>query len=893
MKLKSLFMALLAAAVSFVACENQEDPNDQPAGITVTPTELTFEEAEGSQSVEVTATRNWNASTTAEWVKVSVPSGEASLKPQSVSISVLANTGHDREADVTFSIGLAKALVKVVQKGPQGVIDNGKGTKESPYTVAGVVDYVNSLGADVESPIKVYVKGKISSVTTTFEASGTYGNASFDMVDEDGSTVIFKAFQTYYMGNRKWKSGDKDVKAGDEVIIFGPVVNYKGNTPETEGKGASFVYSLNGESNGGDEQGQGGDETMAEAKGAGTEADPFNVSAAIAKAKEVGQTASTEYYYIKGKVKEVTDQFAAQYGNATFTMVDEGYTAVFTAYRILYFGNKKWTSGGKTLNAGDEVVICAQIVNYKGNTPETNQGGAYLYSLNGDKGNSGTGGEETYAEAKGTGTQADPFNVAAAIAKAKEVGETASSDAYYIKGKVGEVTEQFGAQYGNATFTMVDEGYTAVFTAFRILYFNNVKWTEGGKTLNAGDEVVIVGKIVNYKGNTPETSQNSAYLYSLNGETGGETPPEPQGNPQGTGTLADPFNADAAVKCVVDNGDKETASDYYVKGKISSIKYSFSAEYGTATFNISDDGSTTATQFTCYSVYYLENQAWVEGNTQIAVGDEVIAYGKLTVYNGTYETASKKAYIYSLNGKTSDVAGPSFGVEKTEISVGAPATSATIKVTGNVAWTASSTDATVNPVSGEGAGEITVTFDANTAEQAKTYKVTVATEADVATKSYEVVITQAAASSGNATYVEVDFTTENPDLPQASANGIQDGTYTLGGQTFVLHAADKFYQAKSGDAYYLLIGKKDSYIELPTIAGKALVKVEFLTGSGASENVIIDIYKGSEALGINTAKLKKGTEYSWDVNGEAGVAYRIHITNAYNAQFQNLKLQYE
>ena len=62
-------------------------------------------------------------------------------------------------------------------------------------------------------------------------------------------------------------------------------------------------------------------------------------------------------------------------------------------------------------------------------------------------------------EAKGTGTLDDPFNVAAAIAKAQEVGETATTDSYYIKGKVKSISEQFAAQYGNASFTMVDEGY--------------------------------------------------------------------------------------------------------------------------------------------------------------------------------------------------------------------------------------------------------------------------------------------------------------------------------------------------------------------------------------------------------------------------------------------------
>ena len=97
--------------------------------------------------------------------------------------------------------------------------------------------------------------------------------------------------------------------------------------------------------------------------------------------------------------------------------------------------------------------------------------------------------------------------------------------------------------------------------------------------------------------------------------------------------------------------------DFFIKGKIAAIKYEFSAQYGTATFFISIDGQNEFT-FQCYSVYYLENKPWVDGNTQIKVGDEVIICGKVVNYNGnTPETASKKAYIYSLNGKTKEEGG--------------------------------------------------------------------------------------------------------------------------------------------------------------------------------------------------------------------------------------------
>ena len=48
-----------------------------------------------------------------------------------------------------------------------------------------------------------------------------------------------------------------------------------------------------------------------------------------------------------------------------------------------------------------------------------------------------------------------------------------------------------------------------------------------------------------------------------------------------------------------------------------------------------------------------------------------------------------------------------------------------------------------------------------------------------------------------------------------------------------------------------------------------------------------------DVLQINTEKNKKGTEYTYTVNGEVNAVYRIAVTNAYNAQFQNLVLTYE
>jgi len=127
---------------------------------------------------------------------------------------------------------------------------------------------------------------------------------------------------------------------------------------------------------------------------------------------------------------------------------------------------------------------------------------------------------------------------------------------------------------------------------------------------------------------------------------------------EGLGILGSPMSpSQANIFAGSLNPDEVFDQDIYVKGKIASIKYEFSAQYGTATFFISADGKDEFT-FQCYSVYTLENKPWVEGNTQIKVGDEVIICGKVTNFKGTTpETASKKAYIYSLNGKTKEEGG--------------------------------------------------------------------------------------------------------------------------------------------------------------------------------------------------------------------------------------------
>jgi RPA family protein len=261
------------------------------------------------------------------------------------------------------------------------------------------------------------------------------------------------------------------------------------------------------------------EEEVIDPVGDGTKDSPFNVAGVLAYLNELGpDVESTKDIYVTGVVTSVKEAFSTQYGNAQFVISDtEDGTNQFTFYRGLYLGNKKYANENDVnIQENDVVVICGKIVNYRGSTPETVQGKAYVVSING-KGADVP--EAKTGEAKGAGTQADPYNVAGVLNYLNGLGaDVTSPNEVYIKGKVKEITEQFGTQYGNATFTMIDEGFDAVFTAYRVLYLGNKKYTEGD-LLKENDEVIVCGKVVNFKGNTPETSQNTGYLYSLNGKT--------------------------------------------------------------------------------------------------------------------------------------------------------------------------------------------------------------------------------------------------------------------------------------------------------------------------------------------------------------------------------------
>lgn len=257
----------------------------------------------------------------------------------------------------------------------------GSGTAADPFNIAAVEKYIDEGGS---AETEIYVKGKVVSVKQgSFDPQ--YGSLKYYISEDGTATNQFYVYNGYAGPNRTKFSGEDALKPGDEVVICGKVDNYQGTKEFLVG---NYIVSLNG---------QGGtttpDTPAGEAKGTGTEADPFNSVAANNLATSLGSgEVSDKEYYIKGKIQEIKDQFAAQFGNATFYIADDENSQKFLIFRTYYFGGEKWKEGDGQLKIGDEVVVCAKLINYMGNTPETNQGGK-LISVNGKT--SIEGGSET------------------------------------------------------------------------------------------------------------------------------------------------------------------------------------------------------------------------------------------------------------------------------------------------------------------------------------------------------------------------------------------------------------------------------------------------------------------------------------------------------------------
>ena len=112
MKIKHLFLSVLAVAAVAVACK-KEDPNDGKPSLTLNPTSLEFDVDGGTKTVAVEANREWSIvdGDKKDWVKAEKTSDNQ------ITVTVEANTSFDRSAEFTVRMVGTKKTLTVAQKG--------------------------------------------------------------------------------------------------------------------------------------------------------------------------------------------------------------------------------------------------------------------------------------------------------------------------------------------------------------------------------------------------------------------------------------------------------------------------------------------------------------------------------------------------------------------------------------------------------------------------------------------------------------------------------------------------------------------------------------------------------------------------------------------------------
>ena len=237
----------------------------------------------------------------------------------------------------------------------------------------------------------------------------------------------------------------------------------------------------------------------------------------------------------------------------------------------------------------------------------------------------------------GEGTLANPYTCADVIAL--ENGQQAPSDSVYVKGKVSQAATSLNTTYGDINFYLSDDGTTtSQIEAYNSYYYKRAKYTSESQMPKLGDEVVLYGKITSFN-NTIELARGN-YLVSL----------------KSSGVKVDTLSFTASEALAALTAGTQPTGVCYITGIVSKVDTTGIGQYGSITYYISDDGTTT-NQLEVYHGKSFNGEKFTK-DFFLKEGDKVKILGQLINYtkdgNVTPEVTSYSKLI-ELNGKTTGI----------------------------------------------------------------------------------------------------------------------------------------------------------------------------------------------------------------------------------------------
>lgn len=200
-------------------------------------------------------------------------------------------------------------------------------------------------------------------------------------------------------------------------------------------------------------------------------------------------------------------------------------------------------------------------------------------------------------------------------------------------------------------------------------------------------------------------------------------------------------------------------------------------------------------------------------------------------------------------------------------------------------------------------GKVSVTAKANegAACQATLVLYIAASEGGEALAQTSVTLNQSAKPAAGSETITLDFVTSSFNISTSSSNSTE-ATFATDGYTFK-YCYLKYYDNTFG-TYVMFDSKSNegSYLTLPAISGKKLVKVSITNRKGASAKAKVAIYPenstdavaGGEASTWPEDAQTAASELTFNLTGtETGVAYRIYAIKGANAQATKIVLEYE